>query len=59
MKKEKKTRIDVRCTEKEKEYLKELARDRGMTTSEYIREKLFGKKMVVRYLDQGKYTREV
>lgn len=51
MKKDARTRIDIRCSEKEKEKLLELASDRGMTLSEYCREKLLGRKVTVRYLD--------
>jgi hypothetical protein len=55
------TRIDIRCTKQEKETLKVLAKDRGMTVSEFVKSKLFGRKITVRYLDQGtekqaKYT---
>lgn len=51
--KESRHRIDIRVTKKEKEIIQEWARCKGMTTSEYIREKVFGRKVVVRYLDQG------
>ncbi|MFM1782200.1 MAG: hypothetical protein RLZZ181_1005 [Pseudomonadota bacterium] len=57
--KEVRTRIDVRCSKKEKELIEELARDRGLTVSEFIREKLFGRKMTVRYLDRGQGEREI
>lgn len=52
-------RVDIRLTKEEKNKLKELARDRGMTVSEYVREKIFGRKVVVRWQDQGKGSREV
>lgn len=57
--KENRTRIDVRCTQKEKEMITELARDRGMTVSEYIKDRLFGRKVTVRYMDIGKGEREI
>lgn len=57
MKKEVRTRIDIRCTKKEKELLIELAKDRGMTLSEYCKEKLLGRKVTIRYLDV-KYEKE-
>ena len=50
--KETRTRIDIRCSDREKALLSELAEDRGMTLSEYIREKLFGRKVTVRLLDE-------
>ena len=54
MKKETRTRIDIRCSEKEKAKLQELAKDRGMTLSEYCRDRLLGRKVTVRYLDTKK-----
>lgn len=45
-------RIDIRCTPEEKIKIKELARDRGMTISEYVKEKIFGRKIVVRFHEQ-------
>jgi len=54
MKKEARTRIDIRCSPKEKALLQELADDAGMTLSEYCRQKLLGRKVTVRYIDQGK-----
>ena len=51
MKKEARTRIDIRCSAKEKAALLELAKNRGMTLSEYCRERLLGRKVTVRYLD--------
>jgi hypothetical protein len=53
------TRIDVRCSKKEKELIEELAKDRGLTVSEFIREKLFGRKMTIRYLDRGQGEKEI
>ena len=52
-------RVDIRLTKDEKKKLKELANDRGMTVSEYVREKIFGRKVVLRWQDQGKGSREV
>lgn len=52
--KETRTRIDIRCSEKEKAKLQELAADRGMTLSEYCRDRLLGRKVTVRYLDTKK-----
>lgn len=51
-------RIDVRCSNKEKDLLKELSKDRGMTVSEYIREKLFGRKVTVRYTESAKGNKQ-
>jgi len=48
------SRVDIRVTAEEKKQLQELARDTGETVSEYIRRKLFGRKVTVRYLDQDK-----
>jgi hypothetical protein len=56
--KELRTRIDIRCTPKEKELLQEMARETGYTVSEYVRVKLFGRKVTVR-LSKGKEPREV
>lgn len=44
----KRVRVDIRMTVKEKKLLKELARDRGLTLSEYVRERLMGREMTVR-----------
>jgi len=44
-------RIDIRVSKEEKLKIKELAKDRGMTVSEYIRDKIFGRKVVVRFHD--------
>lgn len=52
-------RVDIRLTKEEKNKLKELARDRGMTVSEYVREKIFGRKVTIRWQDQGKGSREL
>lgn len=49
-----KEKIQFRLTKKEKEQLKGWASDRGYTVSEYIREKIFGRKITVRYIDQDK-----
>lgn len=51
--KDKNTRVDVRMRESEKRKLQELAKDRGLTMSEYIKEKLFGRKVTVRWKDRG------
>lgn len=57
--KEKKIRFDIRCTKKERAILEELAKDRGITVSELVREKLFGRKVTVRYYDVGKGEKEI
>lgn len=57
--KDKRTRIDVRCSVKEKKLLMDLARARGMTASELIREMIFGRKVTVRYRDIGKGQKEI
>ena len=59
MKKNNRPSINIRMTQKEIAALKEMAKDRGYTMSELIREKLFGRKVTVRYLDIGKGQREV
>ena len=59
MKNNQRTRVDVRMSIREKEYLVELAKTSGYTVSEYIRMKLFGRKITVRYLDLGKGQREI
>ena len=51
IKKNDKHRIDIRCTKKEKEMVQTLARDCGLSVSEYIKQKLFGRKMMIRYYD--------
>lgn len=51
MKKEVRSRIDIRCTQKEKERLQELASEANMTLSEWAKQKLLGRKVTVRYLD--------
>ena len=51
-------RIDIRCSAKEKLQVQEWARDVGMTVSEYCRQKVFGRKLVVRFIDQGKGERD-
>ena len=52
-----KEKVQFRLTKKEKAQLKEWASDRGMSISEYIKEKLFGRKVTIRYIDQGKGER--
>ena len=51
-------RIDIRCSAKEKQQAQEWAKDAGMTLSEYCRQKVFGRKVIVRFVDQGKGERE-
>lgn len=40
--------IVFRCSDQEKALLKELAKSNNQTLSEYIKERLFGKKVVMR-----------
>lgn len=44
-------RIDVRCTPKEKELIIRLAKKAGLGMSEYVKMRLFGKKIVLRATD--------
>jgi predicted DNA binding CopG/RHH family protein len=53
MKLNKRERIDVRCSPEEKEHIKEQARIRGMTTSEYCRTILIGRLVRVRVKDSA------
>ena len=46
-----KKKIDIRVTEEEREAIKEMARIRGMTVSEFVKCTILGRKMVVRVKD--------
>lgn len=45
--------IVLRCSEKEKELLRELAKDKGLTLTEYIKNKVFGRKLEIRVTEKG------
>lgn len=55
---EMKTKIQFRVTKEEKKELMEMARVRGLTVSELIRQTFFGRKITIRWQDQGKGSRE-
>lgn len=50
---EMKTKIQFRLTKEEKKELMEMARVRGMTVSELIRQTFFGRKVTLRWKDRG------
>jgi hypothetical protein len=52
-KKKDRSRIDIRCTVKEKELIKKMAKAAGLDMSEFIREQLFGKRVVLRVTDSN------
>lgn len=45
--------IQMRCTHKEKTLLFELAKEKGMTLSDYIKDKVFGRKVSIRVTEKG------
>jgi len=49
--------IVVRCSEREKALLKELAEAKGLTITDYIKNKVFGRKVEIRVTEKG--VREV
>jgi len=46
-------RINIRCTIKEKKLLKDLASSKNMSISDYIKDKVFGRKLNIRVTEKG------
>ena len=53
MKKTSDEKIIFRCTVKEKKLLKELAHNNNMNVSDYIKHKVFGRKLTIRVTENG------
>lgn len=45
--------IIIRCNEREKALIKELAKEKGLTVTEYIKVKVFGRKLECRVTEKG------
>lgn len=50
-------RINIRCTAREKKLLKELAKKKGVSISDLIKDKVFGRSLKIRITENG--VREV
>lgn len=52
MKTKKTSHIVLRCTSKEKELLRSLAKEKGVNLTDYVKDKLFGRIIVLREIEK-------